>query len=945
MDDLIDDYFGLTDNNEIIMDNVDIEEENELNLESNGIEDDDLENANEKNTIVLGIDLGTTNTCIGIWRNNNYEIIPDSYGNRTIPSYVSFTKRSKYVGKEAKNQVELNPENTIYEVKRLIGRKSNDQTVINDKEFLSYNVINDEDENILVQTDVEYGGKNEFTPEEISSMILIEAKFMAESYLRMPVTKAVITVPAYFTDSQRQATKDAGIIAGLEVLRIISEPTAAALAYGMERVEKDDDLNILVYDLGGGTLDASIVNISDGMFRVLASTGNTHLGGADFDNKIIEYCMNRFKRKHGIQKLNDLSSLSYQKLRKSCEEAKKLLSFTHEAIIAVKDFYDGKNLLIKLERKDFENLCRPLFLLCLHLVEEVLASANLEREHIDEVILVGGATRMPIIKDNLKLFFKGMEPNSSINPDEVVAVGAALQGFILANSNDPFSENVVLLDIIPLSLGVETIGGIMTTLIPRNSVIPIKRKKKFTTDTDNESSILVKVFEGERKMTKDNFFVGEFLLEGLEEAPRGVVKIDITFSVDINGIISVTAEDTDNTNNKKTVTIKSNKGRLSPERIKELVIEAREMEIKDKIEREKRQSFYEIEDLCSNIETNINNKDFKIKDADKEKVKLDISQIKDWLKEKNYLDRTEREYEKVIKKIKKKYGTLMLRVTNENSGVKGTGDDKGEMQKTNIYDDDDDEQIFEKIENEELGLNEIANDEQRKELIQLRSSLKQMCYDIFEILNTADLNCDQSEIRELKEFIDDTLLQLYIKEKMSCAEYKSKIDEINKICEDFFNKGDIFEKVDEVKFKKNELQQLCYAIISCIMSNMYSFSNKDQTDNIKKLCEENLDWLDDIEIAIKKAELENDTFTEPSENEYQERIDAINKLCSLIHDSMLDVNIEDDIDVDEDDVGEEEKEELEKITDFFKDINNEPFDDYMDNMGTTLSSLQDQQCD
>ena len=552
-----------------------------LNVNENNYNEDKF---NKDENIVVGIDLGTTNSCVGVWRNNNLEIIPDEFGNNTIPSFVGYTKVNKYVGINAKNQKELNPKNVFYEFKRLIGKKIN--AVENDKEFFNYDLVPDEENNVNVITD--YGLV--ITPEELSSNILIKLKEMASKYLKNDIKKAVITVPAYFNDSQRQATKDAAKIAGLECIRIINEPTAAALTYGLlnKSLSKkvNESINVIVYDLGGGTLDISLLTITDGLFEVKASVGNTHLGGIDFDNKIISYCINYFKKDNKIEKLDNLSSLSYQRLKRACENAKKILSVSLKTNIIVQNFYEDKDLILTLTRERLNYICKDLLILALKPLEDILESAELGKEDINEIILVGGMTRMPQIIDNVKKFFNGKEPNCSMNPDEVVAAGAAIQAFILSHDDDPFSENITLLDIIPLSLGIETIGGVMNFLVPRNTIIPITKKRIFTTDSDYDKSVVIKVYEGERKMTKDNFLVGEFELEGIEPAPRGIARIEVKFNIDINGIITVSAEDItdkDKLSVKKSITITGNKGRLKPEQINKLINEAREFEIKDRI--------------------------------------------------------------------------------------------------------------------------------------------------------------------------------------------------------------------------------------------------------------------------------------------------------------------------------------------------------------------------
>lgn len=867
--------------------------------DNNPMDTINIENENDDD-IVIGIDLGTTNSCVGIWRKNNLEIIPDNYGNRTIPSVVAFTQKSKYVGKEAKKQIEINTENTFYEVKRLIGRKYDDETVINDRQFITYDIDKDDQDNVILRSKLT-NKKNIFTPEEISSMILIELKHMAEDYLMKKIKKAVITVPAYFNDAQRQATKDAATIAGLDCIRIINEPTAAALAYGLQKasIHKNKDMNVLVYDCGGGTTDCSLLNISNGVFQVLGSSGNTHLGGIDFDNRLITYCMNEFKRKYNYEKLEDLSSMSFQKLKQSCEEAKKRLSEVTKTVIAVKEFYEDKNLLLTITREMFDKICRDLFILCLKSVDDVLKSCEMDKSMVDEIILVGGCTRMPTIRNNLKLYFNGKEPNSSINPDEVVAAGASIQGYILSHDNDPFSENVVLLDIIPLSLGIETIGSVMDVLIPRNSVIPIKRKRKYTTDSDFETSVIVKVYEGERKMTKDNFFVGEFELTGIESAPRGVAQIEITFTVDVNGIINVTAIDLKNIDNKRTISINSNKGRLSEEKINELVKEAQHAEVKDRIEREKKQLYYEIEDLCSNIKVNINNDEFKLKENDKKIVMEDVNRIFEWLKELSYLERQKNDYFKVLDRLKKKYGTLMLKISNEQDNVKAAGDDVSKIESTTIYNEDDEENIYEAIENEEMGIN-IVDEETKNEMRRYRDILVNLCYSVFDIISGNNLKIDSDNITELKDYINDVLVWVCVKERITITEYQQKIDEINKICNDISDKyGNETIYTDDnltVNTKRNELEQLCYAILSSILSNILAL-HETETIKLKTEIENTLEWLLNDDIEKKRAEVNKLEFTEITEDEYSKKIDDINSICNELYNSIINFNINSDINI------------------------------------------------
>jgi heat shock protein 1/8 len=637
-----------------------------------------------------------------------------------------------------------------------------------------------------------------------------------------------------------------------------------------------------------GTLDLSLLNISDGIFQVLGSAGNTHLGGVDFDNKLISFCLNEFKKKNNLN-LDTISPMSMQKLKQACEEAKKRLSETTKTSIIVKEFYNNKNLFITLTREQFEKICRDLFILCLKPADDILKTCEINKENIDDIILVGGCTRIPLIKQNLETFF-GKKIHSSINPDEVVAAGAAIQGYILSHANDPFSENLVLLDIIPLSLGVETIGGVMNVLIPSNSVIPIKRKRKYTTDSDYETSVKIKVFEGERKMTKDNFLVGEFELIGLDSEPRGIVQIEITFSVDINGIITVSAADLKNDGNKKIVNINSNKGRLSPEKIKELIELAKKSEVLDRIEKEKKQLFYEIEDLCSNIKINTNNDEFKLKEKDKETVFNDINKIYDWLKEKNFAERSQKEYLKILDRMKKKYGTLILKVTHENDNVKAATSNT--IESTTVYGNDEDEEdttIYEEIENEELGIKDIEDEEIKKEIKRLREILINLCYSIFDILSGNNIKLNQDHVTELKDYIDDILLWSHVKEKISISEYKQKIDEVNKICNDIVDKYDntnIFENTNDmnIKTKRDELERLCYALMSSIMCNILAL-HEDKSQELKNKINENFEWLVDMDIQNEKH------GTVIPENEYQARIDELNIICNNLYDSIININI------------------------------------------------------
>lgn len=598
------------------------------------------------NDIVIGIDLGTRFSCVSVWRNKRFEIISDQFGNRTIPSVVSFFKSAKLVGYNALSMKEVRPANTIYDVKRIIGRRMDDPVIEKIQQLISYKIVDDQSEhhNVLIQLDnkdISLTHKKNYRPEEICAHILLEIKKMATTYLRQEVTRAVITVPAYFNDAQRQATLDAAKIAGLEVLKMINEPTAAALAYGMGKKKwlkntNCDNMvnncnsqgNVIIYDLGAGTLDVSLMNISNGVFRTLAIVGNTHLGGEDIDYIIMNHAIIEFKKQNKIRELK-LSKLAKLKLKNSVENAKKILSTTDKAVICVDDFYNGKKLYQIITRNFFEMICNELFIMCMKPLKDVLDSADMSREDIDEVILVGGSTRIPKIQKLILDFFKDTNIKRltcSLNPDEVVSAGASIYGYILTHQEDPFSENLVLLDITPLSLGVETLQKQMTVIIPRNTVIPTKKIKIFSTDTDDQDSVSIKIFEGERKLTKHNFHVGTFDLSGFEKGPRGYPTIKITFSVDINGILQVTAHEkkSDVQNSINITSTWGAKGRLSKNEIDNIILDAEKNDQTDTIYSLKIGMIHNIKTICNSILINLKDDSFSLTNADKKKMRTHI---------------------------------------------------------------------------------------------------------------------------------------------------------------------------------------------------------------------------------------------------------------------------------------------------------------------------------
>jgi len=822
--------------------------------------------------LCLGIDFGTTNSCLSVWHNNKNIIIPDIDGSNTIASVIEINDKKKIIGKEAylrKNIFEKtninNTENKsiflVYEIKKLLGKKYSE---LNKEmlEMLAYNLVSDENDYVKIYNET---NDSYFYPEEIATQLFMSFKHKSEIYLskkfdtdnkdiQINIKDAVISVPAYFNKNQREIIKKCAEMANLNVLRLINEPTAAALCYGLGK-NMTKNTNVLVYDFGGGTLDISLLNISEGVFEVLGSCGNSNLGGSDFDRVIMEYCIKKFiETKLFIKKeeentidnfMNNIKEENLQKLKFLAEQAKITLTENLLAKIRINNFYNKEDLVIEITREKFNEICQDLINFSIKPLNDILDICNIEKSEIDEIIMVGGMTRIPIIRYNVERFFN-KDVNCSIDPDSVVSIGAAIHGYMI-NNKDNLEDKLLLIDRTSLSIGVETSGGIMDILIPRGTIIPVKKYKKYTTDTDYVDSIIVKIYEGERKLTKNNFLIGNFVLSGIEKEKRGIPEIQITFEIDSDGIIKIKAEDLNNSLNKKVIQISSNKNNLSEEELNKIIDNARQMDEIDRIDKYKKESYLQLKENCKRILENLISEELKITEIIKNDVKENVEEIDSWLNNTNYEDIEIAKYKELLTDFKTNYSMFIIINSNLTTKNLDSAENHKETKGIEIYDEELDNKKY--VEHIKYIRNIID------ELNDINKELKIFYYK--EKMNS-DVNNDEiyNNIREqydnvnelandllVKFFIEKALSEEYVIENIETIKtaYHNFREEYNEFSESF----NIFKQINK-KIKEKEDKYII------LLDELNENINNEETNKKIQLTNGILDLLIDYDSIIYK---------------------------------------------------------------------------------------------
>jgi molecular chaperone DnaK (HSP70) len=827
--------------------------------------------------LCLGIDFGTTNSCLSVWHNNKNIIIPDIDGSNTIASVIEINDKKKIIGKEAymrKNIFEKtninNTENKsiflVYEIKKLLGKKFSE---LNKEmlEMLAYNIVSDENDYVKIYNEAD---NSFFYPEEIATQLFMSFKHKSELYLsnkfesEINIKDAVISVPAYFNKNQREIIKKCAEIANLNVLRLINEPTAAALCYGLGK-NMSKSTNVLVYDFGGGTLDISLLNISEGVFEVLGSCGNSNLGGSDFDRVLMEYCIKKFidtklfikeEEKENILDnfMNNIKEENLQKLKFLAEQAKITLTDNLLAKIKINNFYNKEDLLVEITREKFNEICQDLINFSIKPLNDILDICNIEKSEIDEIIMVGGMTRIPIIRYNVERFFN-KDVNCSIDPDSVVSIGAAIHGHMI-NNKDNLEDKLLLIDRTSLSIGVETSGGIMDILIPRGTIMPVKKYKKYTTDTDYVDSIIVKIYEGERKLTKNNFLIGNFVLSGIEKEKRGIPEIQITFEIDSDGIIKIKAEDLNNSLNKKVIQISSNKNNLSEEELNKIIDNARQMDEIDRIDKYKKESYLQLKENCKRILENLASEELKITESIKNEVKENVEEIESWLDSNNYEDIDISKYKELLTDFKANYSMFIIINNNLTTKNLDSADSHKETKGIEIYDEELDNKKY--VEYIKYIRNIID------ELNDINKELKIFYYQEKTNVNENNDNDKYNIIRDqydkINELANDLLVKFFIEKSLS-EEYvienmgviKTTYDIFKEDYNEFSESFNIFKQINKkIKEKEDKYIGLLDELNDKINNNINNNINNEETDKKIQLTNGILDLLIDYDSIIYK---------------------------------------------------------------------------------------------